>query len=57
MKCVNGKSNQNKGRRQTRKTKRKFSTREIEELMGVHGPRYERRRGALRQNNKMENLL
>ncbi|PGC57823.1 hypothetical protein COM24_05585 [Bacillus toyonensis] len=29
--------------------KEKYSTREIEELMGVHGPRYERRRGALRQ--------
>lgn len=32
-----------------KKRKEKFSTREIEELMGVHGPRYERRRGALRQ--------
>ena len=31
------------------KRKEKFSTREIEELMGVHEPRYERRRGALRQ--------
>ncbi|WP_176510581.1 hypothetical protein [Bacillus thuringiensis] len=31
------------------KRKEKFSTREIEELMGVHGPRYERRRGAVRQ--------
>ena len=36
---------------QTKKKKRKekFSTREIEELMGVHGPRYERRRGAIKQ--------
>ncbi|HDX9541064.1 TPA: hypothetical protein ACOQ31_005457 [Bacillus cereus] len=32
-----------------KKRKEKFSTREIEELMGVHGPRYERRRGAIRQ--------
>ncbi|PFM49019.1 hypothetical protein COJ52_28405 [Bacillus cereus] len=32
-----------------KKRKEKFSTREIEELMGVRGPRYERRRGALRQ--------
>ncbi|MGH1260648.1 MULTISPECIES: hypothetical protein [Bacillus] len=32
-----------------KKRKEKFSTHEIEELMGVHGPRYERRRGALRQ--------
>ncbi|MDI6679481.1 hypothetical protein QMA02_27185 [Bacillus wiedmannii] len=32
-----------------RNRKEKFSTREIEELMGVRGPRYERRRGALRQ--------
>ncbi|MCU4822798.1 hypothetical protein OCA00_14265 [Bacillus cereus] len=29
--------------------KEKFSTREIEELMGVHGPRYGRRCGAVRQ--------
>ncbi|HDR8154487.1 hypothetical protein [Bacillus cereus] len=32
-----------------KKRKEKFSIREIEELMGVHGPRYKRRRGALRQ--------
>ncbi|MFL0489349.1 hypothetical protein ACH0CQ_06785 [Bacillus sp. 179-I 2A5 NHS] len=32
-----------------KKRKEKFSTREIEELMGVRGPRYERRRGALKQ--------
>lgn len=32
-----------------KKRKDKFSTREIEELMGVNGPRYERRRGAIRQ--------
>lgn len=31
-----------------KKRKEKFSTCEIEELMGVRGPRYERRRGALR---------
>ncbi|KOS30601.1 phage protein [Bacillus anthracis] len=32
-----------------KKRKEKFSTRDIEGLMGVRGPRYERRRGALRQ--------
>ncbi|WJE54310.1 hypothetical protein QRE66_08765 [Bacillus cereus] len=32
-----------------KKRKENLSTREIEELMGIHGPRYERRRGALRQ--------
>ncbi|PEN31344.1 hypothetical protein CN630_31300, partial [Bacillus wiedmannii] len=32
-----------------KKRKEKFSTREIEDLMGVHRPCYERRRGALRQ--------
>ena len=31
------------------KRKEKLSTRDIEGLMGIHGPRYERRRGALRQ--------
>ncbi|WP_242291736.1 hypothetical protein [Bacillus cereus group sp. BfR-BA-01356] len=29
--------------------KEKLSTRDIEDLMGIRGPRYERRRGALRQ--------
>ncbi|EOO78300.1 hypothetical protein CN923_28750 [Bacillus cereus] len=32
-----------------RKRKEKLTTRDIEDLMGIHGPRYERRRGALRQ--------
>ncbi|WP_084667437.1 hypothetical protein [Bacillus proteolyticus] len=32
-----------------KKQKDKLSTHEIEELMGIRGPRYERRRGALRQ--------
>ncbi|WIG38844.1 hypothetical protein [Bacillus toyonensis] len=32
-----------------KKQKEKFSTREIEDLMGIHRPCYERRRGALRQ--------
>ncbi|MDK3014506.1 hypothetical protein [Bacillus sp. RB3] len=41
-------SNQTK-KKKNKKRKEKFSTREIEELMGVHGPRYERRRGAVRQ--------
>ncbi|WP_176527240.1 hypothetical protein [Bacillus thuringiensis] len=44
---MNGKSDQIKQRR--KKRKEKFSTREIEELMGMHRPCYERRRGALRQ--------
>ena len=32
-----------------KKKKENFSTREIEDLMGMHRPCYERRRGALRQ--------
>ncbi|ETE89069.1 TPA: hypothetical protein ACR3Z0_006109 [Bacillus thuringiensis] len=44
-------------KKQTKQTKKKnkkkqiekLSTRDIEELMGIRGPRYERRRGALRQ--------
>ncbi|PEF82923.1 hypothetical protein [Bacillus toyonensis] len=32
-----------------KKRKEKFSTREIEDLMGMHRPCYERRRGVLRQ--------
>ncbi|MDA1774257.1 hypothetical protein PDJ95_23275 [Bacillus cereus] len=37
--------------KQTKKEKPKenFSTREIEDLMGMHRPCYEHRRGALRQ--------
>ncbi|MEK4578237.1 hypothetical protein [Bacillus sp. FSL R12-0074] len=31
------------------KRKEKFSTREIEDLMGMHRPCYERRHGAIRQ--------
>ncbi|XKK27621.1 hypothetical protein HFP65_05510 [Bacillus sp. CB62A.1] len=46
---MNGKSNPSKERRKTRKKKEKLSTREIEDLMGMHRPCYERRRGALRQ--------
>ncbi|MDA2066369.1 hypothetical protein ACTFP3_06985 [Bacillus cereus group sp. MYBK5-2] len=41
-------SNQTK-KKTKKKQKEKFSIREIEELMGVREPRYERRRGALRQ--------
>ncbi|MDT3498455.1 hypothetical protein NLU03_30260 [Bacillus toyonensis] len=41
-------SNQVK-KKNKKKRKEKFSTREIEELMGVREPRYECRRGALRQ--------
>ncbi|MFA2568074.1 hypothetical protein [Bacillus wiedmannii] len=32
-----------------KKRKEKLSTRDIEDLMGIRGPCYERRRGALRQ--------
>lgn len=32
-----------------KKQREKLSTRDIEDLMGIHGPRYERRRGAVRQ--------
>ncbi|MFJ6273674.1 hypothetical protein [Bacillus thuringiensis] len=32
-----------------KKRKEKFCTREIEDLMGMHRPCYERKRGALRQ--------
>ncbi|WP_259417409.1 hypothetical protein [Bacillus toyonensis] len=41
-------SNQSK-KKNKEKRKEKFSTREIEDLMGMHIPCYERRRGALRQ--------
>ncbi|MED1557544.1 hypothetical protein [Bacillus paramycoides] len=40
-------SNQVK-KKNKKKQKEKLSTREIEELMGIHRPCYERRRGALR---------
>ncbi|MEC5238442.1 hypothetical protein [Bacillus mycoides] len=35
--------------RKEEKQKEKLSTREIEDLMGMHRPCYERRRGTLRQ--------
>ncbi|MGG3648686.1 hypothetical protein [Bacillus wiedmannii] len=41
-------SNQTK-KKTKKKRKEKLSTRDIEGLMGIRGPRYERRRGALRQ--------
>ncbi|HDR8522178.1 hypothetical protein CN544_01075 [Bacillus toyonensis] len=41
-------SNQSK-KKNKKKRKEKFSTREIEDLMGMHRPCYELRRGALRQ--------
>ena len=43
------KKQSNQAKRKRRKTKEKFSTREIEDLMGMHRPCYERRRGAIRQ--------
>ncbi|OUB90428.1 hypothetical protein BK784_25355 [Bacillus thuringiensis serovar medellin] len=36
-------------KKQERKRKENLSTRDIEDLMGIHGPRYERRRGVIRQ--------
>ncbi|MEM5607588.1 hypothetical protein AAHH76_10730 [Bacillus toyonensis] len=39
----------NQSKKKKKKGKEKFSTREIEDLMGIHRPCYERRRGALRQ--------
>ncbi|MGG3446485.1 hypothetical protein [Bacillus nitratireducens] len=41
-------SNQVK-KKNKKKRKEKLSTRDIEDLMGIRGPRYERRHGALRQ--------
>ncbi|MDA1664875.1 hypothetical protein [Bacillus cereus] len=41
-------SNQAK-KKKKKKRKEKFSTREIEDLMGMYRPCYERRRGAIRQ--------
>ncbi|WP_242290010.1 hypothetical protein [Bacillus cereus group sp. BfR-BA-01319] len=44
------KKQSNQAKKKTKKKrKEKLSTRDIEELMGIHGPRYERRRGAVRQ--------
>ncbi|MGG4304223.1 hypothetical protein [Bacillus wiedmannii] len=44
------KKQSNQAKKETKKKrKEKLSTRDIEGLMGIHGPRYERRRGALRQ--------
>ncbi|MDZ5609760.1 hypothetical protein U2I54_22560 [Bacillus pseudomycoides] len=41
-------SNQAK-KKKKKKRNEKLTTRDIEDLMGIRGPRYERRRGALRQ--------
>lgn len=41
-------TNQSK-KKNKKKRKENLSTRDIEDLMGIRGPRYERRRGALRQ--------
>lgn len=47
---MSGKSNRIQTKKKTKKKqKEKFSIREIENLMGMHRPCYERRRGALRQ--------
>ncbi|MGR5995069.1 hypothetical protein ACT7C9_20985 [Bacillus cereus] len=47
---MNGKKHSKQAKKKNkRKRKEKLSTREIEDLMGIHRPCYERRRGALRQ--------
>ncbi|WP_201450778.1 hypothetical protein [Bacillus sp. A260] len=38
-----------KKKKKKKKRKEKLSTRDIEDLMGMHRPCYERRRGAIRQ--------
>ncbi|EEM44807.1 hypothetical protein P4G85_29910 [Bacillus cereus] len=43
------KQSNNTKKKKKRKRKEKFSTRDIEDLMGMHRPCYERRRGAIRQ--------
>lgn len=43
------KQSQKVKKKNKKKQKEKLSTRDIEDLMGIHGPRYERRRGAVRQ--------
>ncbi|MEX5522845.1 hypothetical protein [Bacillus cereus] len=43
------KQSQQGKKKNKKKQKEKLSTRDIEDLMGIRGPRYERRRGALRQ--------
>ncbi|MGR5879306.1 hypothetical protein ACT7DO_09315 [Bacillus pacificus] len=46
---MSGKSNRITQKKTKKKRKEKLSTHDIEGLMGIYGPRYERRRGALRQ--------
>ncbi|MDY8166648.1 hypothetical protein [Bacillus thuringiensis] len=48
-KSKQGKKNNKKNKKNKKKPKEKLSTREIEDLMGMHRPCYERRRGAIRQ--------
>ncbi|EJR36975.1 MULTISPECIES: hypothetical protein [Bacillus] len=43
------KQSEQEKKKNKKKRKEKLSTRDIEDLMGIRGPRYERRRGALRQ--------
>ncbi|MED3540641.1 hypothetical protein ABEX53_31600 [Bacillus toyonensis] len=45
-----GKKQSNQAKKKTKKKrKEKLSTRDIEDLMGMHRPCYERRRGVIRQ--------
>ena len=43
------KKKSNQGKKKNKKQNEKLSTREIEDLMGMHRPCYERRRGTIRQ--------
>ncbi|MDP7979129.1 hypothetical protein [Bacillus multifaciens] len=43
------KQSQQMKKQKKKKRKEQLSKRDIEDLMGIRGPRYERRRGALRQ--------
>ncbi|MGR2743429.1 hypothetical protein AVT_02590 [Bacillus tropicus] len=43
------KQGKKKNKKNKKKQKEKLSTRDIEDLMGMHRPCYERRRGAIRQ--------
>ncbi|MBG9519140.1 MULTISPECIES: hypothetical protein [Bacillus] len=48
-KSKQAKKKNKKNKKNKKKRKEKLSTREIENLMGMHRPCYERRRGGIRQ--------
>ncbi|PGT68678.1 hypothetical protein COD86_29235 [Bacillus cereus] len=47
--CEWNKQSKQTKKKNKKKQKEKLSTRDIEDLMGIHRPRYERRRGVIRQ--------